>query len=176
MQQDALFYWLALWRVKGLGPAKIETLLDQCGSAQAIFDHASKLHLSQEIHIQLTPRSTENTVLFQGAEKDLQWLAESPLHHIITWQDSEYPSLLKNIPGSPPILFIKGQLSVLQQPQIGIVGTRHPTPSGRNDAYAFSQQLTQQGWTITSGLAQGIDACAHEGALSAGQTIAVLAH
>ncbi len=180
MQQDALFYWLALWRMEGLGPSRIATLLQYFGDAKSAFNAPLRqlaTLIPEEIAQRFTPNTENHHRLLKGVETDLAWHNASNQHHIISWQNTEYPILLKNIASAPPILFIKGHLSVLQQLQIGIVGTRHPTMTGRSDAHAFAQQLAQQGWTITSGLAQGIDACAHEGALSApGYTIAVLAH
>lgn len=179
IQQDALFYWLALWRMEGLGPSRIKTLLQQCETAEAAFKASHQqlaALLPENIIPRFTPNTPEHNALLKGAESDLNWLNSAEHHHIITLQDSEYPELLKQIASAPPILFVKGQINLLQQAQIGIVGTRHPTSTGSKDARAFAHQLAQQGWIITSGLAQGIDACAHEGALCAGHTIAVLAH
>ncbi len=90
---------------------------------------------------------------------------------------SLYPTQLGEIHHPPPTLYIKGDATILQQPQIAIVGSRHPTPQGLETAKQFAFELAQAGFVITSGLALGIDAAAHQGALAAsGLTIAVLAN
>lgn len=107
-------------------------------------------------------------------EQDLAWFAE-PNRHIVTLHDPRYPELLKQIADPPSILFVQGDVSLLSQWQIAIVGSRNPSASGRDTAYDFARYLAQGGITINSGLAMGIDAAAHQGALSEqGKTIAVI--
>jgi len=107
-------------------------------------------------------------------EQDLAWFSE-PDRHIVTIQDSRYPSLLKEITDPPSILFVQGDVALLSAWQLAVVGSRNPSPSGRDNAFEFSRFLAQGGMTITSGLAMGIDAAAHQGALTAqGRTIAVI--
>jgi len=107
-------------------------------------------------------------------EQDLAWFSE-PDRHIVTIQDSRYPSLLKEITDPPSILFVQGDVALLSAWQLAVVGSRNPSPSGRDNAFEFSRFLAQGGMTITSGLAMGIDAAAHQGALTAqGKTIAVI--
>lgn len=104
----------------------------------------------------------------------LTW-AEQADQHLIHWQHAAYPSLLLETALPPPLLMVKGNLSLLKQPQLAVVGSRHPTPSGVEDAEFFAQTLSETGLTISSGLAMGIDAAAHRGALlGQGKTIAVL--
>lgn len=105
--------------------------------------------------------------------RDLAWL-EQPGHHLLDWSDPHYPPLLRQIARPPPLLFVHGDPACLRQPQLAIVGARHPTPAGRDTAQRFATHLAGCGLTITSGLALGIDAAAHQGALSGGQTIAVM--
>lgn len=105
---------------------------------------------------------------------DQAWLEKSYDHHIIQCDDLSYPSLLREIHQPPSMLYIKGNLALLQQPQLAMVGTRQPTAEGRRAAYTFARELTTSGLTITSGLAIGIDTACHQGALAAGSTIAVL--
>ena len=94
--------------------------------------------------------------------------------------DSAYPSMLAEIPGPPALLYVQGDVTKLSAPQIAIVGSRKMTPLGGNIAKRFASDLVSAGITITSGLALGIDACAHQGVLqsdtlkNAGSTIAVL--
>src|SRR5579883_2252262 len=105
---------------------------------------------------------------------DLQWLRASGAR-LLVWGDSEYPQPLAAIPGAPPALYVTGDASVLKAPQLALVGARRASPLGRVIARELAGALTQAGLTITSGLAAGIDAAGHEGALSAGgPTVAVL--
>ena len=106
-------------------------------------------------------------------ESDLQWLAH-PDHHLLCWDDDDYPVLLRRIPSPPAALFIDGDPGCLWQPQIAVIGSRNPTAGGLDHARDFATTLTRQGMTITSGLASGIDSAAHKAAMDAGGlTIAV---
>ena len=88
--------------------------------------------------------------------------------------DSRYPRLLRDLPDPPLLLYVLGNVDVLSDPQLAMVGSRNPSPQGRDNAVAFAKALAESGLTITSGLALGIDAAAHEGALAGkGPTIAV---
>ncbi len=100
---------------------------------------------------------------------------QSTQQHIIRFDDSAYPPMLREIPRPPSILYGIGDISLLSSPQLAIVGTRKPTTTGQNNAKHFAYHLANLGLTITSGLAIGIDGISHEGALQAGgKTIAVL--
>jgi DNA processing protein len=106
-------------------------------------------------------------------DSDLVWLEQNN-NSVITLYDPDYPALLKEIPDPPPLLFVRGNPKLLSLPQIAIVGSRNPSTSGMETAFAFAKTLSQHGFVITSGLALGIDAASHQGALSAkGYTIAV---
>ena len=106
-------------------------------------------------------------------ESHLQWL-EHPEHHLLCWDDDSYPVLLRRIANPPAALFIDGDPGCLWQPQIAVIGSRNPTAGGLDHARDFSATLARQGMTITSGLASGIDAAAHQAALDTGAfTIAV---
>ncbi|WP_349432726.1 DNA-processing protein DprA [Methylomarinum sp. Ch1-1] len=106
-------------------------------------------------------------------EHDLAWL-DNPNHHALTLLDERYPRQLLEIVGPPPVLFVRGNIDLLHQPQIAIVGSRNPSAQGRQTAMDFAETLARFGFTITSGLALGIDAASHQGALKAtGHTIAV---
>ncbi|WED26658.1 DNA-processing protein DprA [Vibrio sp. DW001] len=105
----------------------------------------------------------------------LSWQQSGSANRVMTLIDNDYPELLKKIGLPPPILFIKGDVDCLSEPQIAIVGSRNASVDGLNNAKAFSGDLARKGITITSGLALGIDGHAHDGALKAGgKTIAVL--
>ena len=98
-------------------------------------------------------------------EQDLEWCDE-PDHHVIAWHDADYPELLRQTENPPAALFVVGNIDLLWHPQIAIVGSRHPTPGGRENAKHFARTFAESGWCVTSGLAEGIDTSAHGGALS----------
>ncbi len=107
-------------------------------------------------------------------QESLQWQAQ-PNHHIIPYDHPLYPKQLKQIYSSPLLLYIIGNPHLLNRSQISMVGSRNPSHYGREVAFEFAAALVQQGFTITSGMALGIDAASHQGALHAGgSTVAVL--
>jgi len=106
-------------------------------------------------------------------EQDLVWLAQ-PDNYALTLTDSAYPAQLKQICNPPPVLFVKGHPGLLSTPQIAMVGSRNPSAVGLKTAVAFAEALARAGLVITSGMALGIDAASHQGALNInGLTIAV---
>jgi DNA processing protein len=110
----------------------------------------------------------------QGLAADERWLG-GPGRRLITWGSPEYPPLLAAIPDAPLVLFVEGAAAALSLPQLAIVGSRNPTPLGRDTAELFARHVAAAGLAVTSGLALGIDAAGHRGALAAsGRTIAVL--
>ena len=107
--------------------------------------------------------------------ENVAWRDESKNRYIICFDDVRYPMRLKEISNPPLLLYVQGDIELLQTPQIALVGSRNCTPYGRDKAYQFSRDLVSSGFTVTSGLAIGIDGFAHQGALDgAGKTIAVL--
>lgn len=107
-------------------------------------------------------------------DKERQWL-EEPGNRIIGFDSEDYPDLLRRIPEPPTLLYIVGNAEALHMPALAIVGSRNPTRSGKENAYEFARHLGKSGFCIVSGLAQGIDTAAHEGALDAGaMTVAFL--
>jgi DNA processing protein len=109
-------------------------------------------------------------------DADLRWL-DSAGCVLLAATDARYPEALRNSPGAPAMLFVLGDVKALGEPQLAMVGSRNPTTGGRATARQFATFFARAGLTITSGLALGIDAACHEGALSAGGlTIAVLGH
>lgn len=106
-------------------------------------------------------------------DAELEW-AQRDNNHIVMLDDPEYPALLRETSGPPPLLYVHGLLEALAMPQLAIVGSRNPTPGGTDNACRFAHSLAVSGLCITSGLAMGIDSAAHRGALSAnGLTVAV---
>jgi DNA processing protein len=104
---------------------------------------------------------------------DLSWLEQNN-NGVITFNETNYPSQLKEIADPPPVLFVRGNPDLLSLPQIAIVGSRNPSSLGAETAFNFAKTLSHHGFVITSGLALGIDAASHRGALTAkGYTVAV---
>jgi len=169
---DELPYWLALVRMPGVGPVTAQALLEQWGSPRHLFE-AESTALQEAGRLSATTRAYLRQPDWAAVEQDLAWLAH-PLHHAVTRQDELYPPLLKQIPDPPAVLFIQGDPHTLATRQIAIVGSRNPSTSGERTASEFARHLANIGFTITSGLAVGIDAAAHRGALAAdGLTVAV---
>lgn len=165
-----LAYWLALHRAPGIGPATFKGLLVQFGSPRAVFE------CKQE---QLAGLVGKATLVYLrnpdwgAVEKDMAWLG-GPGHHLLTLDDPAYPQLLREIADPPPLLFVIGNPAALSSMQLAMVGSRNPTPAGKETARDFARCLTGMGLTITSGLAVGIDAAGHRGALEgSGLTVAV---
>jgi len=163
---------LALLRAPGIGPVRCARLLEHFGSAAVALaaDRAEWARLGMPDVALDYLRNPD----WRRVEQDLAWL-ERPDNHLLPLDDSRYPALLRQIPQAPPLLFVHGDLACLRMPQLAVVGTRNPTPSGRETARQFAAHLAGGGIAITSGLALGIDAAAHQGALAGGgQTIAVM--
>jgi len=109
-----------------------------------------------------------------GVTAALDWLCAED-HHLLTLDDPDYPALLSEIQDPPLALYVKGRRHLLEQPALAIVGSRNPSVLGMQTAGSFAKSFAQAGLTVISGLALGIDAAAHQGALgTAGSTIAVV--
>ena len=163
--------WLRLARVPGLDVAAARSLLERLGGPEALLAATAAELASVGVARAglLTLASPDESAL----ERDLRWL-EAPGHHLLTADDPCYPPQLAATKGAPVALFVEGELSVLSLPQLAIVGSRSATAAGRETAFEFAGHLSAAGLAITSGLATGIDAAAHRGALAAGgMTIAV---
>jgi DNA processing protein len=104
----------------------------------------------------------------------LAWLSKEG-HQLLAWSDDDYPAMLREIAGPPLLLYVNGDASFLQLPALAIIGSRNPTQGGARNAREFARHLAAQGFMIVSGMAQGVDAEAHRGALDAGgRTVAFL--
>ncbi len=105
-----------------------------------------------------------------------EWLQQDG-HEVVAFGTDAYPEMLRQIPGAPLLLYVNGDVDALHLPSLAVIGSRNPTQGGLRNALEFSRHLAQQGFVIVSGLAQGIDAAAHRGALDAtGKTVALLGH
>lgn len=172
----------------GVGPLSARKLLAAFGSPQAVFDAspaARRAVLTRDIPaLGVAPEDLAE----QLARTWDWWQGDAPAERtLLTLADPRYPAALLEAADPPLLLFAEGDLRLLSRPAVAIVGSRHATPQGEGNARAFAEVLSLAGVTVVSGLARGIDAAAHEGALaaraqgalavgnaSAGSTIAVL--
>lgn len=111
-----------------------------------------------------------------GVFADLAWLERAAERHLIPITDPRYPWLLREIPDPPLALYASGEPRCLNLPCVAIVGSRNPTPQGRETATFFGRRLAEMGFAVVSGMARGIDGCAHRGALQTGTSVGVCAH
>lgn len=156
----------AYWQLHEAG-LDLETLLDQPPASLKSCLRPAALEALRGFHA--------GSVLTQRLEQDLAYIASQPDLHCLLFDDPLYPRLLREIPKPPPLLFVRGDPACLSLPQVAMVGSRNPTAGGVENAERFARYLAECGFAITSGLALGIDAAAHQGALNArGKTIAVM--
>ena len=169
---DEIKGWLLLMRLPAMTNTQLQRLID-------IFKSPPAMLRAEENGLRLAGLKDETIHHlrypdWQSIEKDIEWL-DDPEHHFIPFTDVHYPALLKEIPEPPPGLFVRGKPDTLHSTQLGIVGSRNPSPAGKQNARLFAGQMAQLGITVTSGLASGIDYCSHLGSLDEnGITIAVL--
>jgi DNA processing protein len=165
--------WLTLAITPGLNTAALRGLLEHFSTAEAV-TAASAGDLRAAGLDDQTSRALshpDDTALASCTD----WINAAPSHHLVTWADPHYPGLLRQIQDPPVVLFLRGDPHALGLPQLAVVGSRSATPGGLETARAFAEHLARCGLCITSGLALGVDAAAHRGALAAGgRTIAVL--
>lgn len=172
MTHSNLFYWLAVFHTQGITRSKFNTWLATFKNIETIFHATRDDWLSA--HFSLDDFNLVKNANVTQAEADLMWRNSDQAHHILTSDDEAYPQLLKEIYDPPFVLFVKGDKTVLHKKQMAIVGTRHPTDMGVQNAKWFAQSLTEAGLAITSGMARGIDTASHKGCLAAnGTTLAV---
>ncbi|WP_020208554.1 DNA-processing protein DprA [Gilvimarinus chinensis] len=165
--------------VFGLGPAKLKQLQREFGSFDVALN-ASAERLGTVVRADICEQisalaNRRNTEAWQAAEQLSHWLDQHPEVQVLVLGDADYPALLADTPAPPPLLYCRGNIDALELPQLAVVGSRNPTAGGSKTAFEFSRFLAAGGFAITSGLALGIDTCAHRGALSAGGvTVAVM--
>ncbi len=162
--------WLFLLHAPGVGSRSFNRLLAALGTPAAVL--ASPRRKLESLGLKAPALDYLSTLDRDSLRPDLEWL-EQPNNHLLTLDHPDYPDLLREIPDPPPLLFVHGNPAVLSAPQIAIVGTRNPSTPGRETAQGFARFLAGAGLTVTSGMALGIDAAAHEGALGTGTTLAV---
>ena len=160
--------------VPGLGRVGIRKLLAGCGSAVAVLDRDAEQLVRRT---GIPPEAAEairrlDAVRFLAAEQELLTAAQV---RVMSFQDPDFPPLLREIPDAPLLLYIRGQILPADELAVAIVGSRRASPYGRSVAERFAARLAGLGITVVSGLARGIDTAAHQGCLRAhGRTLAVL--
>jgi len=168
---EGLAAWLRLTLIPGIGGETQRKLLAAFGLPEAVFS-ASRLAARSVI-------GERAELLFdfdpsEAVDRSLAW-ASQPGQHILTLADAAYPHALLEIADPPSVLYVRGNAALLQQRGLAMVGSRNATPQGVQTAESFAKALAGKGLSIISGLALGIDAAAHRGALAAGgDTIAVI--
>ncbi len=173
--------WLLLLRLPGTTPAVLCRLLEICGTATGIL-RATPAELQRagaepELVAALTTwrgGGAERDRWERERDADTLWLEREGVS-LVGLDDVDYPLPLRELPTPPPLLFVRGDPSVLSAPQLALVGSRRPTPGGIELARSLSAALASRGLVITSGLARGIDSTAHRAALAVGgRSVAVL--
>src|SRR5271155_3203586 len=157
MHPEQYLGWLALALTPGLDARMAGKLLREMGSPDAIFNASLT-----ELEAHRLPAAVAQ--------------AQAAGVRLLTWDEPEYPQRLREIYDPPPLLYVRGNVELLNRHLISIVGSRRPTPYGNQMAEKLARDLADRGLIIVSGLARGIDSCAHKGALSSltGATIGVL--
>jgi DNA processing protein len=166
-------YWIGFNLVKGIGAVRFRNLLDTFGDAESAWNASAEALRGAG----LSSKLVENLCQMR-AQVDLEQVWERIQAHnirVLTWEDEEYPRRLKEIEQPPPVLYLRGDLTLEDEWAVAIVGTRRITAYGRQVAEEVSATLASNGVTLVSGLARGVDAVAHQAALHAGgRTLAVL--
>lgn len=174
-RSDTIF-WLALQRIFFGQPIVAKLLLDVCGSPSQIFDSPHPFPPPQGGRVGEGVTSVFDLIKkfdqWNQCEKDIIYYEKEGIE-IITLADARYPALLKEIADPPILIMAKGDIGILNRPCISIVGARKATSHGKEVAFEIARGLAEKGFTVVSGMAYGIDAAAHCGALEAGKTIAV---
>jgi DNA processing protein len=174
VQRPAVLEWLILNSVNGLGPVRIARLLECFGSPEAILGQsADQLCQASGIGREIASRIRDHSLRDQ-AQQQCDAARRGGIE-ILTLADDRYPPTLREIFAPPPVIFVKGDLSVFSRHAVAIVGTRKPTAYGRSAAAALARDLAPRNVVVVSGLAMGIDTVAHQACLdNGGKTVAVL--
>ena len=170
---DNLRFWVGFSKVPGIGPARLRILLDYYGG----IDIAWRADPGGLRAIGLDRRSVENLVTVRNSldlDAELAKLEKLGVS-VLTWDSPDYPKLLKSIANPPATLYVRGNLASQDEWALAVVGTRRATPYGKECTHLLVKGLAENGITVVSGLAYGIDTEAHKTAVNCGgRTIAVL--
>lgn len=168
---EGLAAWLRLTLTPGIGGESQRKLLAAFGLPEEVFAAgrlAVRSVIGERANLLFDFEATE------AVDRSIEW-ASQPKQYIVTLADAAYPQALLEIPDPPSLLYVRGKLDLLQKRGLAMVGSRNATPQGMQTAENFARTLASKGVTIISGLALGIDAAAHRGALNAsGNTVAVI--
>jgi DNA processing protein len=170
---DQKKYWVGFNLVKGIGSARMRSLLNAFGNAENAWNAPVEALENAGISAHLAENVSK---LRSGGILDLAWEnIQKKEIQVLTWDDADYPRRLKEIDQPPPVLYVRGQLLEADQWAVAIVGTRRITAYGRQVSEEIASQLAQNGVCVVSGLARGVDSLAHNAALkNNGRTLAVL--
>lgn len=173
MKEEELKYWVGLSAIDGVGPVRFKKIINYFSSVRDFFSCGKVDLLSAGLSEIMADKiiSSRNQVDIEARWEQLK--AEQI--QIVTFLDPEYPALLKEIYDFPPILYLRGAPLGSTDLAIAVVGSRQSTPYGEYMANLLVRGLVQGGVTVVSGLARGIDSCAHQATIAAGgKTVAVL--
>ncbi len=173
MTQQDLRFWVGFSKVPGIGPARLRALLDYYGDIKI----AWQANPGELRAIGLDKRSVENLVkIRQTLDLDAELAKLEKLNiTVLTWESHNYPQLLKNIPNPPAALYVRGNLIPMDEWAVAVVGTRRATTYGKECTRMLVRGLVENGITVVSGLAYGIDTEAHKTAIkTGGRTLTVL--
>lgn len=173
MRPEETLAWIRLNRTN-LSPQKQRQLIEVFGSPEAVFAASDsailRLQGFSELHLSKIRQAQKDA----QPERDL-WKLERMGGWLLTIFDDRYPPLLRRLHDAPPCLYVLGSVEENDERAIAIVGTRKPSDYGRRVAYRIASEIASLGFTVISGLAEGIDTAAHKGALdSGGRTFAIL--
>lgn len=167
---------LLLNRIPRFGPVTIARLREQTSSLAEILLSIDNLDTTASVKQAIQERLSDSHVDYQWVDTEIERCHELGIT-LVSIESPSYPALLKNCVDAPPLLYVLGDVAVLSQQQLAVVGARKSSRQGLQYAFDWSAHLAAQGTVITSGMALGIDGAAHQGALSAaGKTIAAVAH
>jgi len=171
---DEVFAWMALSRAPALNVPILAAAFEYLGGIAGFIESSDAAR--ESAGVPAAAREYLKSSAGSPGTAERAWIQNSR-HHLVPFSDPRYPGSLQALPSRPIVLYVAGDPKVLNDPQLSIVGSRNPTPAGRDTAFAFAESLAARGLAITSGLAEGIDSAAHRGALAAqGITLAVLGH
>jgi DNA processing protein len=173
MLDKELCAWLALHQTPHLSGAALRRLIKHTSDPEDIF----RLSESTLTALKIDPRAQRSLSLetdYQRIDKSVA-LIKSLNISVLPICHEDYPLLLKQISDPPPLLYVRGNIALLNQPQLAMVGSRRSSKQGKENAFRFAAEFARNGFTVNSGLALGVDAQCHRGALAAeGNTVAVL--
>ncbi len=174
--KEALLYQIAINNIAGIGGVTAKRLISYCGSVEQVFKEKKDALLKIPGIGENLAKAVRKGAAFDRAEKEIRFIEKHKIKSLF-YLDKDYPSRLKQCEDGPLLLFVKGKACLNEPKMLAVVGTRNMTDYGRSHCESIITELSAFAPVIVSGLAYGVDACAHKAALKNKlQTIAVLAH